>query len=184
MLVGEGQTSATKTGLEVVTNVTRDVERDDEGRIIDVSTTYKKETAGLTLTVGVDKIDDNGFVSMSVVPRLGFPVSAGEQDGIPFFNIDARELVAKGIRLRDKQTLVVSGVMSERQTESVTKWPLLGDLPLIGSLFRGSSSTRTKEELVIVVTPYILNDDQGGVYGYGYVPGTQQVRSVLGSSYR
>ena len=184
LLVGEGQTSATKTGLEVVTNITRNVERDDEGRIVDVSTTYKKETAGLTLTVGVDKIDDNGFVSMSVVPRLGFPVSAGEQDGIPFFNIDARELVAKGIRLRDKQTLVVSGVMSERQTESVTKWPLLGDLPLIGSLFRGSSSTRTKEELVIVVTPYILSDDQGGVYGYGYVPGTQQVRSVLGSSYR
>ena len=118
---------------------------------------------------------------MSVVPRLGSG-SAGEQDGIPFFNIDARELVAKGIRLRNKQTLVVSGVMSERQTESVTKWPLLGDLPLIGSLFR-AHPLRTKE-LVIVVTPYILNDDQGGVYGYGYVPETQQVRSVLGSSYR
>nr|WP_255617113.1 type II and III secretion system protein [Synechococcus sp. MU1650] len=184
LLVGEGQTSATKTGLEVVTNIVRNVERDEDGTVTDVSTTYQKETAGLTLTVGVDKIDDNGFVSMSVLPRLGFPVSAGERDGIPFFNIDARELVAKGIRLRDQQTLIVSGVMSERQTESVTKWPILGDLPLIGSLFRGSSSTRTKEELVIVVTPYILNDDQGGAYGYGYVPGTQQVRTVLGAGYR
>ena len=184
LLVGEGQTSATKTGLEVVTNVKRSRERNKEGVVIDETISFEKETAGLTLEVGVDKIDDNGFVSMSVLPRLGFPVPAGSSDGVPVFNIDKRELVAKGIRLRDKQTLVVSGVMSERQTESVTKWPILGDLPLIGSLFRGSSSARTKEELVIVVTPYILNDDQGGVYGYGYVPGTQQVRSVLGSGYR
>ena len=70
LLVGEGQTSAVKTGLEVVVNV------DEDGSFV-------KETAGLTLTVGVDKIDDNGFVSMNIIPKLGFPVPAGNVDSIP-----------------------------------------------------------------------------------------------------
>ncbi len=169
LLVKEGQTSAVRTGLEVVVNI----EDDENGR------KYERETAGLTLTVGVDRIDDNGFVTMTIVPKLGFPILAGEQGGIPFYNIDSRELVANGIRLRDKQTLIVSGVISEQQSEEVKKWPILGDLPVIGSLFRASQSTRSKEELVVVVTPQVLDDEQGGVYGYGYAPGTSDVQQVL-----
>ena len=169
LLVKEGQTSAVRTGLEVVVNI----EDDENGR------KYERETAGLTLTVGVDRIDDNGFVTMTIVPKLGFPILAGEQGGIPFYNIDSRELVANGIRLRDRQTLIVSGVISEQQSEEVKKWPILGDLPIIGSLFRASQSTRSKEELVVVVTPQVLDDEQGGVYGYGYAPGTSGVQQVL-----
>jgi len=172
LLVGEGQTSAVKTGLEVVTNV-----KIEDGDV----QSFERETAGLTLTVGVDKIDDNGFVTLNLVPRLGFPIPAGQREGIPFYNIDSRELVANGIRLRDGQTLVVSGVISDQQSEEVSKWPILGDLPLIGSLFRASQSTRTKEELVIVVTPHVLDDEQGGVFGYGYQPETSDVRKVLRS---
>ena len=169
LLVGEGQTSAVKTGLEVVVNV------DEDGSFV-------KETAGLTLTVGVDKIDDNGFVSMNIIPKLGFPVPAGNVDGIPFYNIDTRELLANGIRLRDRQTLIVSGVISERQSEVVKKWPFLGDLPIFGALFRASQSERTKEELDVVVTPQVLDDEQGGQYGYGYYsPGTVDVQKVLNS---
>ena len=173
LLVGEGQTSAVKTGLEVVVNV----------EIDDGVVTYEKETAGLTLTVGVEKIDDNGFVTMNIVPKLGFPVPAGVQNGIPFYNIDSRELVAGGIRLRDRQTLIVSGVISEQHSEEIKKWPILGDLPVIGSLFRASQSARDKEELVVVVTPQVLDDEEGGVFGYGYKPGTSGVRQVL-NSYR
>ena len=119
LLVGEGQTSAVKTGLEVVTNV-----KLEDGDV----QSFERETAGLTLTVGVDKIDDNGFVTLNLVPRLGFPIPAGQREGIPFYNIDSRELVANGIRLRDGQTLVVSGVISDQQSEEVSKWPILGDL--------------------------------------------------------
>ena len=169
LLVGEKKTSAVETGVEVVTNVTVNA----RGR------TYKKQTAGLTFSVQVDKIDDNGFVTMDIFPVISFPTPAGEQDGIPFFNIDKRELVARGIRLRDGQTLVVSGVITEQQTEEATKWPILGDLPFVGSLFRGSKSFKQKEELVVVVTPHVLDDEQGGVFGYGYQPETQDARRVL-----
>ena len=173
LLVGEGQSSAIKTGLEVVTNVTRATVDDV------VVTTYEKETAGLTLTVTVEKIDDNGFVSMNIVPKLALPLLSGNSGGIPFYDLDTRELVANGIRLRDRQTLIVSGVMSEQQEELVDKLPLLGDLPLIGGLFRRSSSVRKKQELVVLVTPQIIEDDQGGAMGYGYQPVTQNVKEIL-----
>ena len=83
------------------------------------------------------------------------------------------------IRLRDGQTLILTGVVSESQLEVVRKWPFLGDLPLLGSLFRSRQSTRSKDELVILVTPRVLDDDQGGVFGYGYRPATQQVTELM-----
>ena len=54
-----------------------------------------------------------------------------------------------------------------------------GDLPLIGSLFRSSESTRLKDELVILVTPRVLDDDQGGAFGYGYRPATKQATQLM-----
>jgi type IV pilus assembly protein PilQ len=62
----------------------------------------------------------------------------------------------------------------------VSKWPILGDVPLIGQFFRNSSGQRQKRELVIMVTPRILDDDQGGTYGYGYQPSSQEARSLVG----
>ena len=52
------------------------------------------------------------------------------------FNLNKRDLQSGSIRLRDGQTLILTGVVSEQQLEEVKKWPILGDLPLIGSLFR------------------------------------------------
>jgi type IV pilus assembly protein PilQ len=77
--------------------------------------------------------------------------------------------------------LILTGVLSDSDIQAVTKWPILGDIPLIGQFFRGSSGTRQKRELVIMVTPRILNDDQGGGYGYGFVPATEDARRALGS---
>ena len=57
--------------------------------------------------------------------------------------------------------------------------PALGDLPLLGSLFRSQGSARIKDELVILVTPRVLDDDHGGVFGYGYRPATQQANQLM-----
>jgi type IV pilus assembly protein PilQ len=61
----------------------------------------------------------------------------------------------------------------------VTKWPILGDIPLIGQFFRNSSGDRKKNELVILVTPRIIDDTQGGSYGYGYSPNLPAARQVM-----
>ena len=96
---------------------------------------------------------------------------------MPISNIVKRELSSGRIRLRDRQTLILTGVIQESDRETANKWPLLGDLPFIGQLFRSSSSSRQKSELVIIVTPSILDDV--GAYGYGYKPGTTAVRELV-----
>ena len=84
------------------------------------------------------------------------------------------------IRLRDRQTLVLTGVIQEQDKEIVRKWPVLGDLPFVGQLFRSSFNDRTKSELVILVTPAIIDDEAGGSFGYGYRPSTKEARQLMG----
>ena len=180
LLVQEGEKATVETGEDYVVNV----ERDENGDTGTTTYTYEKETAGLTLELNVDKIDDNGFVTMNVNPSIKIPVPAAqgpgaETGGVQIFNFNKRDLKSGSIRLRDGQTLILTGVISEQQIEEVRKWPILGDLPLLGSLFRRSLSTRTKDELVILVTPRILDDEQGGVFGYGYRPATQQATQLM-----
>jgi len=78
--------------------------------------------------------------------------------------------------------LIMTGVISDFDSRTVRKWPILGDIPLIGQFFRDTSGGRRKRELVILVTPRILRDDQGGAFGYGYQPETPQARQFAQQS--
>ena len=118
---------------------------------------------------------------MNVSPSVSIPQPAGTQSGVPIFNITARSLNSGSIRLRDRQTLVLTGVIQDNDREIVRKWPILGDMPFIGQLFRSSDSQREKQELVILVTPSIVDDEVGGSYGYGYRPSTKEARQLMGS---
>ena len=110
------------------------------------------------------------------------PISAGKNNGVDVFNISGRSLSSGAIRLRDRQTLVLTGVIQEQDTATAKKWPLLGDLPILGQFFRKSGFNRVKNELVILVTPSIVDDEVRGSYGYGYVPGTSESQDFLHSS--
>lgn len=140
-------------------------------------------TAGLVLGARIQKIDDNGFVTFALSPSVS---AVTDREPVPGCgNIDilsVRRLDTGALRVRDGQTLIMTGVISEFDRAEVTKWPVLGDVPLIGSLFRSSGTRREKRELVIMVTPRIINDVEGGVYGYGYQPSTPDARSFMGAS--
>ena len=84
--------------------------------------------------------------------------------------------------MRDRQTLILTGVIQDQDKEVARKWPVLGDLPFIGSLFKSTDSSRKKSELVILVTPMIVDDEAGGAYGYGYRPSSREARQLMGSS--
>ena len=175
LLVQEGNTARVRTGTSVITDVTETIV--DNVRTISTS----RRNAGLTLSLDVAKIDDNGFITLSVNPEVSVPEIAGERGGIIFYNITERSLNSGTIRLRDRQTLVLTGVIQDKDREIANKWPILGDLPFLGSLFRKTTSSREKNELVILVTPSIVDDNQGGSYGYGYRPSTREARQLLGT---
>ena len=139
--------------------------------------------AGLTFGARINKIDDNGFVTFSMSPSISasvrqFPV--GNCGPIDILAI--RRLDTGSARVRDGQTLILTGVISDRDTAVVTKWPILGDIPIIGQFFRNSGNNRAKRELVIMVTPRIIDDTQGGTWGYGFQPSSRDTRRFLGTS--
>ena len=177
LLVQEGQEAEVQTGTSVITSVSTTDTSNGSTQF-----EYQRENAGLNLKVKVDRIDDNGFVSLSVNPQISVPISAGKNNGVDIFNISGRSLSSGAIRLRDRQTLVLTGVIQEQDTATAKKWPLLGDLPILGQFFRQSGFNRVKNELVILVTPSIIDDEARGPYRYGYVPGTSESRDFLHSS--
>ena len=90
--------------------------------------------------------------------------------------------------MRDRWTAITGDPISDEDIFSVgvvvQKWPILGDIPLIGQFFRGSSGQRQKRELVILVTPRIIDDEQGGSYGYGnYQPSLPAARQLTRSAF-
>ena len=175
LLVQEGEKASVETGTSVITGV-------DSTETANGSTQFQntRENAGLTLDVVVSKIDDNGFVTLNLLPSVSVPQPAGTQQGVPIFNITSRKLNSGSVRLRDRQTLVLTGVIQDSDRETVKKWPILGDLPFIGQMFRSSDNQREKQELVILVTPSIIDDEGGGAYGYGYRPSTRESRQLMG----
>jgi len=175
-----GRTKANESyvtvGEQVITNF--DVTRSNENNA--VTCEAELGIAGLTFGARVSKIDDNGFVTFSMSPAITATVRQQEVQGCGFVDILAvRRLDTGSARVRDGQTLIMTGVISDADRQEVSKWPILGDVPIIGQFFRSSNNNRAKRELVILVTPRIINDNEGGNFGYGYQPGTNDTRRLL-----
>jgi general secretion pathway protein D len=59
---------------------------------------------------------------------------------------------------RDQQTVVIGGLMSDRASETVTKVPILGDIPVLGFFFRSTTKDLKKTNILIAITPYVISD--------------------------
>ena len=70
-------------------------------------------------------------------------------------SVDTREVKTR-VMIEDGETLVIGGIYEQRKSKSESRVPLLADLPLIGPLFRNRASTNGKDELLIFITPSIL----------------------------
>jgi len=178
LLVQEGESSSVGVGTTYTTKLNSATTPTGT-----ISCDQSKEVAGLQVDVSVARIDDNGFVTMKLNPTLKAPTSPDQTicNGVTYqlWNLVVRQLKTGEFRVRDGQTLILTGVIQDQIRESVSKWPVVGDLPLIGQFFRSTNNTREKRELVMVVTPRIIDDEQGGTYGYGYQPSAPEARRVV-----
>ncbi|MGI8500818.1 MAG: AMIN domain-containing protein [Hassallia sp.] len=181
LIVQEGQTADVKLTQEVVGNIERAITRGD-GTSSEI-VTAKKESVGLTLAVKVERIDDNGFVSLSVAPTVASPqapadINTGNGSSQRIFLVSTRSLTSGLIRLRDGQTLILSGIIQDSDRTSVSKIPILGDIPLLGSLFRRTNRSNQRNEVIVLLTPQIMDDSERSSYGYNYTP-SPEVRGTL-----
>jgi type IV pilus assembly protein PilQ len=183
LLVQEGQTATINVTQEVVTNLTQQTTASTNST--QTTITVEKGRAGLILPIKVDRIDDNGFISMSIAPsvsRIGDQQSINISGSANVINLlTERRLESGQVRLRDGQTLLLTGIIQDEDRTTVTKVPILGDIPILGALFRSTSRNNQRREVIVIVTPRVLDDSQQATFGYGYAP-SPTVRQVLEDS--
>ncbi len=112
-------------------------------------------------------ISQDGYVSLNMVPEFSTIKSQMKTkdeygaDVISATLLQRRNLKLNNLRIKDGETLVIAGLIKESEKQNVTKVPVLGDLPLVGVFFRSSDTRKSKEELVIMITPHIVySEDQ------------------------
>lgn len=188
LVVQEGQKAEVRLTQEVVTNIVQNVTGGNNNSPATVTITVQKASAGLILPVQVDRIDDNGFVSLSIAPSiarpdssfsLNLPGTGGSPGSSNLITLLSERRVESGqFRLRDGQTLVLSGIIQDEDRTTVTKVPILGDIPILGALFRRTDRGNNRREVIVLVTPRVLDDSDRSAFGYSYTPGPQ-IQRVL-----
>ncbi len=105
-------------------------------------------------------ISPDGYVAMNIKPEYAtISGRVTDENGDPQATmLQRRNLELKNIRIKDGETLVIGGLIREDETKTVTKPPILGDIPGIGWIFRSTNNQKTKNELVIMLTPHIIKD--------------------------
>lgn len=180
LVVQEGQQATVNLTQQVVGDVETTITTGDNPII---TTEVTKEDTGLILTVNVERIDDNGFINLSVAPQViaiagEEDINLGQSGNQTIALLSERSLTSGTIRLRDGQTLILSGIIQDQDRVNARKFPILGDLPIIGALFRSTQKVNQRAEVIVLLTPQILDDSDVSAYGYNYAP-SPDVRQIL-----
>ena len=119
------------------------------------TTQFKKAVLSLTVTPQITP-DDNIIMDLVVSKdSVGELTPASNGGFVP--SIDTRSVETQ-VLVRDGQTVVLGGIYETETRETISKVPFLGDIPGVGVLFRSTSDVSNKAELLIFVTPRILNE--------------------------
>lgn len=112
---------------------------------------YKNVDSGLSITITPWVANDK--ITMEIKPKLSEYGAIPQGQELPETTEHATETT---VRVNDKQSVILSGLRNTRKEKTVTKIPILGDIPLLGLLFRSFSTKDVVEEFVIVITPHLV----------------------------
>ena len=133
-----------------------------------VSRTYEiGDDAGISVEL-TPFISPDGYVTINLKPNYATVQPNGTiettgNDGnsiIAATLLQRRNLELSNIRVKDGETLVLGGLIQENESKRIVKVPFLGDLPLVGPIFRSTTTSNEKQELVIMITPRIIKDTE------------------------
>lgn len=114
---------------------------------------YSFQDVGIVLTV-TPRITSNGYVTMDVVQ------TANDLQGYTDFNapIINQRTAQTTVSVRDSETIVLGGIIRSTVNVTTRKVPILGDIPILGSLFKSTSKENQKTELLVFLTPHVVRD--------------------------
>lgn len=129
----------------------------------DASTTTSESITfvdvGVQLKV-TPEINQDGYVSMKISPEVsavGREITTANGNTIPI--VDTTNASTQ-VTVKSGRTVLIGGLMKDDLSKTVDKFPLLGDIPFFGALFRYTTDSKTKTELVIFLTPRIVEGNE------------------------
>ena len=166
-------------GQESVIDITQDYVEKVTSQYLNSGSTVTSGVAQKDYSIGDDLgikvsltpfISPEGYVTMNIKPEysvIDHQETTRNQMDPPTSDVVAtllsrRNLDLKNVRIKDGETLVIGGLIQETESKTIKKVPILGDLPVIGVAFRSTHSSKKKNELVIMITPKIINDGEEG----------------------
>lgn len=115
--------------------------------------TITRQDVGITLRVK-PQISENGTVKLQIFQEVSSVYSQDPVNGI----ILNKRNIESNVIVDDGQIIVLGGLIEDSYNDGSSKIPLLGDLPLIGNLFRYDNKARTKTNLMVFIRPYVLKN--------------------------
>ncbi|MCB0826546.1 MAG: hypothetical protein KDC26_10180, partial [Armatimonadetes bacterium] len=107
------------------------------------------------------RINGDGTITMSLSPQIS-SFGARRRDSL---GNETPDIITQGlsvaIRVRNGETIALAGITDKRDDFTQSRIPILSELPIIGQLFRGRSTNLTSSEMIVFVTPTIVEDDNG-----------------------
>jgi len=158
-----GQSALITVGYQYPYGDIEGVDRDTETGLITYGTTIKRAVLGLQLGI-TPRITEDGTIVLHIVPTItriqrttevDVPIAAGQVQKISNPVIDLQEL-ATSVMLKDGQTLVLGGLISQIRQIERRGLPILSDIPILGRLFSRTEEQKRNRELVVFITPHIL----------------------------
>ena len=124
--------------------------------------TVKFKPVGVRLEV-TPHVTRDGMLRLRILPEFGVHVTGTDPPAVDTRKIDTTVLVEDG------QTVVLGGLRKKDVSQQTNKIPLLGDLPILGALFRFQGESTTNSEIVVFITPHIveqpvLSEDEQHAY--------------------
>jgi len=146
--------------------------QDQLGNIVTTYTEADKSpvSVGFTLYVTPHIIEESNEIQLTIIPKTSTltgrssPIQGFERFGSPPYMIDLPrtldQTMITQMLLKDGATAVLGGLLTQSVTETETKVPLFGSLPLVGFLFRWKEKQVRTENLIIFITPYIIRTSE------------------------
>jgi general secretion pathway protein D len=106
----------------------------------------------IRVTPHINESDEIRLELEEEISDVGAPVSGSNVGAVPINRRTAKTQLV----VRDQQTVVIGGLMRDAVTTTQSKIPLLGDIPVLGLLFRKKTTTKSKQNLLLFLTPYIV----------------------------
>jgi general secretion pathway protein D len=155
ILASDNQQAYILVGQEVpfVTNSTTT----DTGNIIN---TIQYSSVGISIDV-IPHINPDGLVTLDIAPEISALAesSVAISNGVNAPVFTSRRALTR-VSIRDGHTVVIGGLMQDQKSEQIDKIPLLGDIPVVGALFRRTRDSKSKTELLIFLTPHVASQPE------------------------